>query len=181
MIDVERLKHDRDYWDSKDPTGGEATHYCADGGANPWIKEGHVWEDKQGRWREVRLKNYDMQNPIPRPARKQWSGPEDGLPPIGSECTIEDNGRLKYGADHAGKAMEVVAHVENCAVLRLDWGLGCFELSVLRPLRTEKERVVEAAIGNVDGSVNCLELYCRREFLGRCYEAGFLKMPENDQ
>lgn len=177
MIDVERLRHDLDYWDERDPTGGEATHYREDATYVVWYRirggnreylsacTGCTWVETESSGGKF----------IPRPTRKQWSGPEDGLPPIGSECTIEDNGRLQYGADHAGRPMEVVAHVEYCAVLRLDWGLGCFDLTALRPLKSEKERVVDAVIRKM-GWTNSVA-----SVLEGLYDLGALKMPEEDQ
>jgi hypothetical protein len=51
--------------------------------------------------------------------------------------------------------------------------------SCLRPIRTEKERVVDAAMKQWIGSnINTLEWRAREDFLGAAYDAGFLKMPE---
>lgn len=166
-MDIERLKHDRDYWDECDPTGAEATHYCADGGANPWVKEGHVWEDEKGFWREARLKNYDMQNPIPRPTRKQWSGPEDGLPPVGTK-----------GATSGG-VCDVLAVDEVRDQIAIRWHdgeLGVVAVQSFRPLKSEKERVVEWALSqDCDPNEGMLS---RSDFCAKLYDAGALKVPE---
>lgn len=70
-----------------------------------------------------------------------WNG--EGLPPVGCFCEITDpNGMLVYGQGEAG---EVIAHVENTAVIRMSYGLGCFEAGFLRQRRTEMERKREEA------------------------------------
>lgn len=53
-----------------------------------------------------------------------------GLPAIGSQVFVYDpEGVLRYGQGEDG---EVVAHVENTAVIRMSYGLGCFEARCLR-------------------------------------------------
>ena len=65
----------------------------------------------------------------------EWNG--EGLPPIGVEVDIIDiHERLRYGQNESG---EVVAHVENTAVVRMSYGLGCFEAEFLRPVSTEAQ------------------------------------------
>ena len=49
-----------------------------------------------------------------------------------------DDGSLHYGAGESG---EVVAHVENTAVVRMSYGLGCFTSRYLRQIRTKEQRV----------------------------------------
>lgn len=74
--------------------------------------------------------------------RQTWNG--EGLPPIGMHCKIADSdGVLMYGQGESG---EVIAHVENTAVIRMSYGLGCFEARFLRPLRSEAERKRDAAV-----------------------------------
>ena len=71
-----------------------------------------------------------------------WNG--EGLPPVGYFCEVEDHdGMLVYGQGESG---EVIAHVENTAVIRMSYGLGCFEAGFLRPLRTEAERKRDAVV-----------------------------------
>lgn len=67
-----------------------------------------------------------------------------GLPPVGMHCEIVDpDGVLMYGQGESG---EVIAHVENTAVIRMSYGLGCFEARFLRPSHSETERKRDAAI-----------------------------------
>lgn len=67
-----------------------------------------------------------------------------GLPPVGMHCEIVDpDGVLMYGQGESG---EVIAHVENTAVIRMSYGLGCFEARFLRPSHSEAERKRDAAV-----------------------------------
>lgn len=79
---------------------------------------------------------------IARPAAVKapdWNG--EGLPPVGTVCKIVDEGgSLIYGHGESGP---VVAHVENCAVVRMSYGLGCFEGGYLRPVRTPEQIAAE--------------------------------------
>lgn len=71
-----------------------------------------------------------------------WNG--EGLPPVGMHCEIVDpDGVLMYGQGESG---EVIAHVENTAVIRMSYGLGCFEARFLRPSHSEAERKRDAAV-----------------------------------
>jgi hypothetical protein len=57
-----------------------------------------------------------------------WTG--EGLPPVGTRaCVYDPEGLLMYGAGEQG---EVIAHVENTAVIRMSYGLGCFTAKHLR-------------------------------------------------
>lgn len=55
------------------------------------------------------------------------------LPPVGSEVKIVDDGSLVYGQGESG---EVVGHIENCAIVRMSYGLGCFTERYLREIKT---------------------------------------------
>lgn len=71
-----------------------------------------------------------------------WNG--EGLPPVGMHCEIVDpDGVLMYGQGESG---EVIAHVENTAVIRMSYGLGCFEARFLRPSHSEAKRKRDAAV-----------------------------------
>jgi len=106
-IDIERLKHDLDYWNSVAPE--EATHYIIDDDGKSrhviqpgfYLDEGDTWWQCDGYsyWRK------DTVNPltsIPRPALL-WDG--EGLPPIGSECTIKDDGILRTIKKHGMRSV----------------------------------------------------------------------------
>lgn len=71
-------------------------------------------------------------------AAQQSVWPSEGLPPVGMQCEIVDpDGVLMYGQEESG---EVIAHVENTAVIRMSYGLGCFESRFLRPICSEADK-----------------------------------------
>lgn len=77
--------------------------------------------------------------------KSAWNG--EGLPPVGMHCEIVDpDGVLMYGQGESG---EVISHVENTAVIRMSYGLGCFEARFLRPLRSEAEMKHEAVLESI--------------------------------
>lgn len=73
---------------------------------------------------------------------------------------------MQYGEDHLFKALEIVEvlHDENVAVLRLDYGLGCFNFNLLEPMRVLKEQdkylntvikqATEQAVENIKAELN---------------------------
>ncbi|MFU7278754.1 hypothetical protein ACM75F_24655 [Pseudomonas aeruginosa] len=61
--------------------------------------------------------------------RETDSCPAKGLPPVGVRVSVFDDGDLVYGHGESG---EVIAHVEDCAVIRMSYGLGCFTAKNLR-------------------------------------------------
>lgn len=79
-----------------------------------------------------------------------WAG--EGLPPVGACVVVHDDGSLMYGHGESG---EVIAHVENTAVVRMSYGLGCFTAECLRTpeqiAAEEREKAIEemARIGTM--------------------------------
>ena len=129
-------------WDTNDPhydglswkhhTGNSLMYFWHGEGAMP-LSSDHK-ESIVTYW-QYKAALYASQKPA-------WNG--EGLPPVGMRCEIVDpDGVLMYGQGESG---EVISHVENTAVIRMSYGLGCFEARFLRPLRTEAERKRDAAI-----------------------------------
>ncbi|MCK7258040.1 hypothetical protein L8O18_06115 [Enterobacter asburiae] len=78
-------------------------------------------------------------------SKPEWNG--EGLPPVGCECEVVDNdGLLRYGHGESG---EVIAHIENTAVIRMSYGLGCFNAGFLRPIRSEADKRRDEAIESI--------------------------------
>ena len=88
------------------------------------------------------------------------------LPPVG--CVVDVTGDyVAYG--YGESECDVLAHVEDCAVIRMSFGLGCFVAEALSPSNTKRGKVVDAAcqaIGDVIGG---------RLIIERLYDAGLLK------
>lgn len=62
------------------------------------------------------------------------------LPPVGEFVDVEGED-LVYGDGELN--CEVLAHVEDTAVIRMSYGLGCFQKHVLSPSRTERDKAIE--------------------------------------
>ena len=174
-IDIERLKTDLDYWLSVAPEG--ATHY-GEQFPCPWLREEPASYFREGQWviyRTVYRGKEQISESIPRPT---WNG--EGLPPIGVECEGDADTRPGdyepcipiYHDSTAGELQHTtVALFQNSHgnFTNPEW---CTDF---RPLKTEKERVVEAAM-----QTSRLVLYpgaTPERMLEALYDAGYLKMP----
>lgn len=62
------------------------------------------------------------------------------LPPVGVFVDVVGKG-LVYGIGESN--CEVIAHVENTAVIRMSYGLGCFESGAITPSRTERDKEID--------------------------------------
>lgn len=89
-----------------------------------------------------------------------WNG--EGLPPVGAVVQVVDDGSLVYGHGEKGP---VVAHVEDCAVVRMSYGLGCFTAGSLKPIRTpeqiaadEREADIRAIVYDLQDAENLSSL-----------------------
>jgi|SRR5690625_1347119 len=124
---------------------------------------GHVFGD----WRE------SLEHRPEPTSKPQWV-PGETLPPVGA--FVDVTGDVQYGSGETN--CEVVAHVETCAVIRMSYGLGCFESYVLSPTKTERERVIQAAMkaGMRDGGYHLPVDFCEA-----LYDAGMLVMPEGEK
>jgi hypothetical protein len=140
-IDLERLAVDADYWNEVAPEG--ATHFMHTEKFVKWVfgvewvfyaSSGREWKKTHCNWM---LKQYlnDGTFVLAKPAAQEWDG--KGLPPVGTECEVIESDGLMYGQGESGK---VIAHVETTAVIRMSYGLGCFEARHLRPIRSQAER-----------------------------------------
>lgn len=172
-IDIKRLTADLDYWDEVAPEGAE--WYAPD---EPMHNEG--WYKKVERGHEFSLSrqcawvtahSFNRRTLIPRPAPSldgEW------WPPVGVEFQFSLNGfnwedRVMLFNDGITCLMAHKKYPAN------RWHYKCDDPDILcRPLKTEKERVVEAAmkIGGLRARDGAKEVY------GALYDAGMLKkMP----
>lgn len=88
------------------------------------------------------------------------------LPPVG--CAVDVTGDdVAYG--YGESDCEVLAHVEDCAVIRMSFGLGCFVAKVLSPSRTEREREID----EMDAALMNRGSHISDVILGELYDAGF--------
>jgi len=90
------------------------------------------------------------------------------LPPVGAFVDVVGDS-LIYGQGESN--CEVIAHVENTAVIRMSYGLGCFESGAIIPARTEREKAIDEMQRIIEES----NKHGVREQLGVLYDAGMYK------
>ena len=115
-----------------------------------WWRRNTESTDNYVLWSKERLSLISLENYIndidgyellaKRPEPEQWKPKAPSLPDIGTEVEIIDNGSLVYGQGESG---EVIGHIENCAIVRMSYGLGCFEASYLKIKKTQREELID--------------------------------------
>ncbi len=100
-------------------------------------------------------------------AVRDWHKNGD-LPPVGVFVDVVGKD-LVYGQDELN--CEVIAHVENTAVIRMSYGLGCFESSAITPARTEREKAIDEMQRIIEES----DKHGPLDQLGSLYDAGYRK------
>lgn len=89
------------------------------------------------------------------------------LPPVGAFVDVVGND-LVYGVGESN--CEVIAHVENTAVIRMSYGLGCFEFGAITPARTERDKAIDEMVDCLSSRwANCDEI------AAHLYENGYRK------
>ena len=171
-IDIERLKTDLDYWNEVAPEGAE--WYSPDEpqhheGWHKKVEWGHEFTaSRQLAWGPARSFNYRTR--IPRPSTA-WNG--EGLPPVGVECELTLDG-INRGAVTITYTGDGVFCYKDSNEVEATGALYCAEF---RLLKTEKERVVDAAMyylgfsGTRDARITAEKLY----------DAGLLRMPKGEK
>jgi len=137
-----------------------ATHYCEGAMSGFWrdLSE-RTWKfyrDSDGTWHDSGDKVSSLLNNscgltlIERPKPKQWSGPQDGLPPIG--MSFEFKGLKHRNQDylyalkdwHVGDVVSVVAHVKlQGEMSALYWNEDKMSSSTVRPDLLERVKNTE--------------------------------------
>lgn len=158
-IDIERLRVDREYWDSVAPKW--ATVYiidcdCGSGGPMPAKFHralGDRWVDEDGKyWMKDRTRNSTALDVIPRPPEDREANKVDELPRMAIMVNPHET-PLHYGEDHLGEAVEAIEYLadESCYVVRFKWGLGVLHESNvdfgLFSKRSKEERELEGLSG----------------------------------
>lgn len=176
-IDIERLKTDLGYWNSVAPEGAEALideelFAKWDGDTELQYRKG-AWRENTNPWSIQRYKDAGVHDIVERPS-PAWDG--SGLPPVGVEC------EAWFAANEWVKGL-IVAHDEvdgvKVAVFRYGEKYVGFTSCCLRPLKTEKERVVEAALAldEYPRGQSAGGMMSRKDFCAKLYDVGALKMP----
>ena len=176
-IDTKRLAKDRAYWDEVAPEG--ATHIHAySGGFFQWVKanlsgaNNYYWHNRFSEWEEKEGPRYGSLIACPKEPEK-WN---DGLPPVGVECEVDD-------VDQGWISAIVIGYddTEGVVVCKTPYGYDGYDgYSNFRPLRMpeqcECDEVVEAAL-----SMDCRPsdgMLSRTDFCRALYDAGMLRRAE---
>jgi hypothetical protein len=154
---------------SKAPEG--ATHCDESIRLGRWYKkEGNLWlVAYDGNW--ICSANAPAYNECltPRPATPAWRGPQDGLPPVGTEVEAQDGYSWKTGT--------VVAHVwEACfgdmVIIQCEGFWASRRADGIRPVKPERERAIEEMVKVVEAAnqLKTVKLVCNA-----LYDAGYRK------
>ncbi|HFT7428036.1 TPA: hypothetical protein ACGRX9_004946 [Pseudomonas aeruginosa] len=106
--------------------------------------------------------------------RETDSCPAKGLPPVGVRVSVFDDGDLVYGHGESG---EVIAHVEDCAVIRMSYGLGCFTAKNLRTPEQIAAEEREKAVGDMAMSIQGVPY--QYPTLYALYDAGYRRQESS--
>ncbi|HCE8270049.1 TPA: hypothetical protein NHR81_006078 [Pseudomonas aeruginosa] len=104
--------------------------------------------------------------------QETWDG--QGLPPVGVRVSVFDDGDLVYGHGESG---EVIAHVEDCAVIRMSYGLGCFTAKNLRTPEQIAAEEREKAVGDMAMSIQGVPY--QYPTLYALYDAGYRRQESS--
>ena len=124
---------------------------------------GYDWEGKAviftGKHVPVVVKNLTYSN-----TGTSWYEAGE-LPPVG--CIVDVTGDVLYGQDETN--CEVIAHVEDYAVIKMSYGLRCFQAENLKPAVTDREKAIDLAFSKLT------EFRSAKQVLGELYDTGMLK------
>ncbi len=156
-------------WD-KAPEGATHFHYGNAKHSPHWRKRGYycVTDFEHLGWRgdndPLPVTDY-VERPQPEP--KPWSGPEDGLPPVGE--------RVDYMGEHCTVVAHVMERNEKGAILQGadDWFYGT-EITI-DPIRTAADIAAEKRENAIRELMDIAQVDCRVT-AARLVDAGF-KMP----
>ena len=142
----------------------------------------HNYSD--GKWRSIgyRLEDYSEPGELTeRPKHKQWSGPQDGLPPVGIQVEIRNtkNRDCSPGSeDLFGKSVAVMASFRNMhdyeivAVEGDDGGCYCFRADMCFPVRSTEQLAAEQRETAIREIMDIVGIDCRVT-ASKAVDAGF--------
>lgn len=135
---------------------------CSDHNAGTW-----AWVEGAGEHTIIAYR-------LHQPDAKQWRGPQDGLPPVGTTCEYMTLRRWNW--------CQVVAHDRGLAVVRTDSGhyhLRGLPADTFRPIHSDRERVIEAAWSVF--KIHADSETAAQRGLAKLYDCGMLSMPKDNQ
>jgi len=173
-FDWQRIEEPEVDW-SKAPEG--ATHFSPPA---YWYKKDHngwfIWHIGMSVWVNSTEANRRHVNMIPRPDQPQWDG--KSWPPVGAECEYLEAGKGRWSQ------AKVVGYDGPSCVVAIDGAgySGSCDIARFRPLQSERDRVIEAAINAMKRAFDRNAPNWSAEAKAQAlYDAGMLKMPEDSQ
>jgi len=139
-----------------------------------WLCSDGIWRYNKGNmdlWERVTA-NKPIADLASRPAQvKQWSGPQDGLPPVGL--------RVDYMGEHCTVVAHVIERNEKGAILQGadDWFYGT-EITI-DPIRTAADIAAEQRETAIREIMDIADVDCRVT-AARLVDAGF-KLPSKSE
>lgn len=156
-------------------------------------KDGKTYTCSDEDWfisEKLTIQQVREQFPFPHEVKKEWKGPQDGLPPVGTVCLVKnDEDAHEEYLKFCGKTVEIIAHTDGSvgcklAVFKCVDNDGYYDFHGLvaecfAQLRTEREAWIEQAL-NVLQKDPCA---MPSQLMGMVYDAiksGALKAPDVD-
>ena len=144
--------------------------------AYPFIRKSgcdvwEFWSDDTGLW--YAFASYSPNSKvIKRPQPKPWSGPEDGLPPVGLPCEAElyhGGGWIEGFVAYYGKAHFIFESTQLTVGVEIS---GKIRTSAFRPIRTPEQIAAESRESAIRELMDIAQVDCRVT-AARLVDAGF--------
>ncbi len=155
---------------SKAPEG--ATHYDPTVNTPTWYrKKGFAWEYYYGgEWMPSANKPDYNERLTPHPVVTAWRGPQDGLPPVGTEVETRAGMLWQTGT--------VVAHVrEACfrdmAIIQCEGFWAASDATGIRPIQSDRDRAIEEMLKVKETIYGGNDM--ERRQMAALYDAGYRK------
>jgi hypothetical protein len=188
-IDIKCLKTDRGYWDEVAPEGAEFYGEEDYEWVESWYKkQDGIWYRHIGvqGWTNISNAGCDFDDFIhsragslinrPETQTTQWSGPQDGWPPVGTEFEFSTNSvswdeRVMLFNDGVTCLIASKKYPAN------RWHYKSDDPDMLfRPIQTERDKAIEAAVKIIEETGRM----CEEDTAVALYDAGLLKAPSDD-
>ena len=154
-----------------------ATHYLDAGDEHTRFRDlsGENWKffnALTGQWSQHYFSSEELlarRDLNPRPQPKPWSGPEDGLPPVNTECEVETN----YGVwEHGVILCHGYDDFKPHAVAQCASGLWMEEVNGFRAIKTPEQQAADTRETAIRELMDIAQVDCRVT-AARLVDAGF--------
>lgn len=157
-------------------------------GEGYWITLTHTSKHRGevlGDWRDTLEPRPEEQTMT----KKEWRGPEDGLPPVGTKCEV----RTGYATEpYSYEECDIIAHFMGTSKMCAAYTTVNHDGSVMvgqgtiiafRPLRTEEDKAVEDMYRDATGDELCGDEMDDQDIVSLCqvlFKAGYRKQDASE-